>query len=492
VAVDFCACSGPSRAALRVGRRLLITYLTALAAGACCLPQGRSALAAEVDAVGVAAPTSFADIIERVRPAVVGVRAKVDVQGRQPGEAQQASPFPPGSPLDRFLRQFGITPDNPGPKSGVSVGAGFLISGDGYVVTNNHVIAGGRTVEVTMDDGTLLPARVIGTDPPTDLALIKISSEADLPYVRLAKTEPRIGEWVLPIGNPFGLGGTVTAGIVSARGRDIGEGPYDDFIQIDAPVNEGNSGGPTFNVRGEVVGVNTAIYSSSGGSVGVAFDIPAETVRSIVEQLKDKGRITRGWIGVEMQAVTPTVAEALGLKKAQGALVAKVEPDGPAARQGIKVGDVITSIDDHEVKDTRDLAKKIAGLAPETPTSFGVFRKGQQKFVTVQLGELPSTSEAKAIDLTEDQTLGLTLAPGHALSAALEKGVVVMDISPEGAAADSGLQAGDVILSVSDQPVDTPADVSRIVSEARAHWKRAILVRFRRDEMLGFAAIPIG
>jgi serine protease Do len=297
---------------VRLGRRLLLILICATAMGTGA--GGLSALAAEVDAVGRTAPTDFADIIEQVRPAVVGLRVKTEEPG-QPGTAQQASAFPPGSPFDRFLRQFGITLDNPSPRSGLTLGSGFFISGDGYIVTNNHVIANDRSIEVTTDDGKVYPAKVIGTDPQTDLALVKIAAQADLPYVRLAKAEPRIGEWVLPIGNPFGLGGSVTAGIVSARGRDIGEGPYDDFIQIDAPVNEGNSGGPTFNVRGRVIGVNTAIYSPSGGSIGVAFDIPAETVKLVVQQLKDKGHITRGWIGVEMQSVTPTIAEALGLTK---------------------------------------------------------------------------------------------------------------------------------------------------------------------------------
>ena len=231
-------------------------------------------------------------------------------------------------------------PDAPVPKSGFALGSGFFISSDGYIVTNNHVVANGVSFEVTIDSGKTYQAKVIGTDPQTDLALIKVSAPTDFPYVRLAADLPRIGEWVLAVGNPFGLGGTVTAGIVSARGRDIGAGPYEDFIQIDAPVNRGNSGGPTFNVKGEVIGVNTAIFSPSGGSVGIAFDIPAENVRLVVQQLKDKGHVTRGWIGVQIQPVTPTIAEAIGLKNPAGALVAQVEPRSPAARSGIETGDV--------------------------------------------------------------------------------------------------------------------------------------------------------
>jgi len=475
-------------------------------AGACTMSLGVAvlaamqltsiAVAAEVDAVGAAAPVGFADIIERVRPAVVGVRVKTEERGSWGDDIQQESPFPPGSPFDRFFRQFEIPlPDNPAPKSGVNLGSGFFISGDGYIVTNNHVVASGKAFEVTADDGKVYQAKVIGTDPQTDLALIKIVPPGDMPYVRLAKAEPRIGDWVLPIGNPFGLGGTVTAGIVSARGRDIGEGPYDDFIQIDAPVNKGNSGGPTFNVRGEVIGVNAAIYSPSGGSIGVAFDIPAETVRLVVEQLKDKGHVTRGWIGVQIQVVTPMIAEALGLKKAQGALVAVLESDSPASRQGIEVGDVIISIESHEVSDPRDLARTIAGMPPGSAVKFGVFRNGEEKSVVVTLGELPRTTEAKGekqVEPNEKSALGLTLAPARAVRRAGEKGVVVTDISPEGEAADSGLQVGDIILSIGGHAIDAPGDVGRLVNEARAHSRHAILMQVKRDDAMSFVAVPIG
>jgi serine protease Do len=289
---------------------------------------GSWAVAAEVDAVGAVAPVGFADIVKRVRAAVVGVRVKVEEQSAS-SETRRELPFPPGSPFDRFFRRFGIpSPDNP--RSGVALGSGFFISGDRYIVINNHVVASGKNIEVTTDDGKVYQAKVIGTDPQTDLALVKIASQADLPYVRLSKTEPLVGDWVLPVGNPFGLGGTVTAGIVSARGRDIGEGPYSDFIQIDAPVNKGSSGGQTFDVEGEVIGVNTAIYSPPGGSVGVAFDILAETVKLVVEQLRSKGYVTPGWIGVQIQLVTPAIAKELGLKKARALLSLS---SSPTARQ---------------------------------------------------------------------------------------------------------------------------------------------------------------
>ena len=352
---------------------------------------GADAFAGEVDAMGAPAPLGFADIIERVKPR----RRRRSRHGR--GRPVAGRPAAKNSP-DAPLRRFGIpTPDKPAPKSGIALGSGFFLSGDGYVVTNNHVVTNGTSFEVTTDSGKTYQAKVIGTDPQTDLALIKVSASTDFPYVSFATRLPRIGDWVLAVGNPFGLGGTVTAGIVSARGRDIGEGPYDDFIQIDAPVNVGNSGGPTFNVKGEVIGVNTAIFSPSGGSVGVAFDIPAETVKFVVQQLRDKGYVTRGWIGVQIQTITAPIAEVMALKNTDGALVAQVEPNSPAAKGGVEIGDIINAMNGEVVKDFRDLARRIAAIAPGTPTKFGVFRNGQEKTITLTLGKLPRTAaEAKA------------------------------------------------------------------------------------------------
>ena len=300
-------------------------------------------------------PIGFADIVERVKPSVISV--KINIAEKPAKEDDSANkdedlPFQPGSPMERFFRRFGGPDGLPpgmrgGPRGGrgpvTGQGSGFFISADGYAVTNNHVVDGADKVEVTMDDGKTYTAKVIGTDPRTDLALIKVDGRTDFPFAKLSDSKPRIGDWVLAVGNPFGLGGTVTAGIVSASGRDIGNGPYDDFIQIDAPVNKGNSGGPAFDTAGEVMGVNTAIYSPSGGSVGIAFSIPASTVKSVIAQLKDKGSVSRGWIGVQIQPVTADIADSLGLKKAEGALVAEPQANGPAAKAGIESGDVITA-----------------------------------------------------------------------------------------------------------------------------------------------------
>src|SRR6266849_376124 len=323
------------------------------------------AAAAEVNAHGAPHPVGFADIAAKVKSAVIGVRVKVENAESQLPD--QDLPFPPGSPFYKF---FGTPDQNPQKRRfGTALGSGFFVSSDGYAVTNNHVVENGRNFEITTDDGKTYAAKVIGTDSKTDVALIKVDGHNDFPYVRFSSSEPRVGDWVLAVGNPFGLGGTVTAGIVSARGRDIGAWSFDDFIQIDAPVNKGNSGGPTFDVQGEVIGVNAAIFSPSGGFIGIAFAIPADTVKLVVAQLKEKGSITRGWLGVQIQTVTPEIAESLGLKKAEGALIAEPQPGTPAMKAGIKSGDIITSVNDQPVKDSRDLdqARHVAQWPTQGP-----------------------------------------------------------------------------------------------------------------------------
>src|SRR5438128_1187958 len=400
-------------------------------------------------------PIGFADIVERVKPSVISVKININekIAKNDSSDNDDASPFPPGSPMERFFKRFG-GPDGlpPGLRGGprgrgqvTGQGSGFFISADGYAVTNNHVVDGADKVEVTTDDGKTYKAKVIGSDPRTDLALIKVEGGSNFPFAKLSDNKPRIGDWVLAVGNPFGLGGTVTAGIVSASGRDIGSGPYDDFIQIDAPVNKGNSGGPAFNTEGEVMGVNTAIYSPSGGSVGIAFSIPATTVKNVIAQLKDKGTVSRGWIGVQIQPVTSDIADSLGLKKAEGALVAEPQANGPAAKAGVLAGDVITAVNGNVVKDARDLAKRIGGLAPGNAVKLNVLHKGQDKVINLTLGQLPNTIEAKADTDQDDKggatkgtdvpKLGLTVAPANSVAGAGKEGVVVTEVDPKSAAA---------------------------------------------------------
>lgn len=485
---------------------LLATVVGGLTAGGMLVaptfaPYAPPALAQNLsqEAQRVARPTGFADIVEKVKPAVISVRVKV--RNSPQLSSNEELPFPKGSPMEQFFKRFGTpdgmpnTPNSPrGRQFGSAQGSGFFISADGYAVTNNHVVEKAATVEVATDDGKTYTAKVIGTDPRTDLALIKVEEGGNFPFVKLADTPPRIGDWVLAVGNPFGLGGTVTAGIVSARGRDIGAGPYDDFLQIDAPVNKGNSGGPTFNTEGSVIGVNTAIFSPSGGSVGIAFAIPAETVKAVVAQLKDKGQVTRGWIGVQIQPVTKEIADSLGLKKSEGALVAEPQKDSPAVKAGIEAGDVIVTVDGKPVHDARDLAKRIAGMAPNTTVKLGIVRKGSEKAISVTLGELPNTREARAEsndnDRTREQTneprLGLSLAP-----AGSEPGVVVAEVDPNGPAADFGLKAGDVILEVAGRTVGTPAEVRKALGDAKSEGKRSVLLRVKSDRGTRFVAIPL-
>jgi serine protease Do len=444
-------------------------------------------------------PIGFADIVAKVKPAVISVRVKID----RPASSSLSSdenPFPPGSPMDRFFRRFGM-PNNGEGNSGRQVvtgqGSGFFISADGYAVTNNHVVQNAKTVQVTTDDGKVYDAKVIGTDARTDLALIKVDGK-EFPYVKLADTAPRVGDWVLAVGNPFGLGGTVTAGIVSARGRDIGAGPYDDFIQIDAPVNKGNSGGPSFDVDGNVIGVNTAIFSPSGGSVGIAFDIPADTVKSVVAQLREKGSVTRGWIGVQIQPVTPEIADGLGLKQAAGALVSEPQPNSPAAKAGIESGDVITAVDGSAIADARELARRIGTMAPGTAVKLTLMHQGQEKIVTLTLGTLPNEKAASnqepqhATPDSDVPKLGLSLAPGSKVSGGDGNGVVVTAVDPNGIAADHGFQVGDVILDVGGKSVSNPADVRKQVADARKEGKHALLFRVKSGEGTRFVALPLG
>jgi serine protease Do len=461
------------------------------------LPQGGlPALTTPAHAQTTARPAGFADLVEKVKPAVISVRVKSPgVQMTKFRDDKSMQPF------EDFFRRFGMpenmVPNHPEGRNSMSQGSGFFMSADGYAVTNNHVVGKAEQVEIMTDDGKTYTAKVVGTDPKTDLALIKVDGRNDFPFVTIADKPSRIGDWVVAVGNPFGLGGTVTAGIVSARGRDIGAGPYDDFIQIDAPINKGNSGGPTFDLDGNVIGVNTAIFSPSGGSVGIAFAVPADTVKSVAAQLKSKGAVTRGWIGVQIQPVTAEIADSLGLKKAEGALVAEPQADSPAAKAGIMAGDIITSLNGESVKDTRDFARKIGAMAPGSTVTLGTIRKGDAKTVSLKLGEVPQERQALAgaeereMSGREAPRLGLTLAPAGSVAGAGSEGVVVTEIDPNGLAAERGFKTGDVILDVAGKTVASAADVRKALVDARADSKQTVLMRVKSGEATKFVAVPI-
>jgi serine protease Do len=444
-------------------------------------------------------PASFANLVAKVKPAVISVRVKIyepKMMGFDERSDQGVIPFAPGSPMEKFFRQFGNTPNGMTQHHRfiTGEGSGFFISADGYAVTNNHVVDHADSVQVTTDDGTVYTAKVIGTDPKTDLALIKVEGKSDFPYVKFAANEPRIGDWVVAVGNPFGLGGTVTAGIVSERGRDIGAGPYDDYIQIDAPINKGNSGGPAFNVDGNVIGVNTAIFSPSGGSVGIGFDIPAATAKIVVAQLKEHGHVTRGWLGVQIQPVTAGIADSLGMKKAEGAMVDQPQAGSPAAKAGIEVGDVLVAVDDKPVKDARALARTIGMMAPNTSVKLDILRKGEPTTVTVTLGKVPDEQQANAETEPGMETphLGLTVAPASDVVGAGAKGVVVTGVDPDGPAAQQGITVGDVILDVGGKAVAKAGDVQNAMGEAKAQGKHDVLMRVNSADATKFVAVPLG
>jgi len=482
-------------------------------------------------------PASFSDIVAKVKPAVISVRVKIDGVAQSSGLRHNSEdiPFAPGSPMQKFFQQFGDQfgfngeapqgddddqfgsngempqrhgqfgfrgemPQQQMPQQHrtiVGEGSGFFISPDGYAVTNNHVVDHAKSVQVTTDDGSIYTAKVIGNDPKTDLALIKVDGKNDLPYVQFAKQEPRVGDWVIAVGNPFGLGGTVTAGIVSAQGRNIGSGPYDDYIQIDAPINKGNSGGPAFDVNGNVIGVNTAIYSPSGGSVGIGFDIPAGTAQRVIAQLKEHGAVTRGWLGVQIQPVTAEIADSLGLKKAEGALVDNAQDGSPAAKAGVQSGDVITGVNGAAVKNARDLARTIATLPPNSTAKLDILRNGQSQTVSVTLGTLPNEQRADAGQQMQAPPhgvphLGLSVAPSASVAGAGGKGAVVTAVEPNGPAAEAGFKVGTVILDVGGKAVGNSGDIVKALQDAQTQGKHSVLMRVQIDGATRFVALPFG
>ncbi|ACL61273.1 Do family serine endopeptidase [Methylobacterium nodulans] len=477
-----------------------VTLVATGALGTAFLPPSTPVLAQALPQTPITVPEhppgSFAPIVNRVKPGVVSVKVSLkdgadDDDG--PGSVQNLPPQ-----LREFFRRFGENgmPNRPHRNGGrAAQGSGFFISPDGYVVTNNHVVENAQSVEVTLDDGRTLAAKVIGTDPKTDLALLKVTEGGPFPYVKLAHGAPQVGDWVVAIGNPFGLGGTVTAGIVSARGRDIGAGPYDDFLQIDAPINKGNSGGPTFNVSGEVVGVNTAIASPSGGNVGLAFAIPSETVQAVVDQLRTDGKVARGYLGLQIQPVTKDIAEGLGLDKAKGALVTSTQDGTPAAKAGLKSGDVVQAVNGEPVSDARELSRRIAAMKPGTKVELSYLRGGKTDTATVELGTLPNDIKVASRDergrgSDAQPRLGLSLAPADAVGAGTE-GVAVVNVDPDGPAAAKGIEPGDIILDVGGQPVSSVSDVQSRIRSAERDGRKAVLMRIKSDKGVRFVAIGL-
>lgn len=454
-----------------------------------------------------AAP-NFADLVRKVSPAVVSINVKGKTQNeRGEFEIPGMPDIPKDSPFYEFFKRFGQIPKSgPRPRHPVQAqGSGFFISPDGYLVTNNHVVEEADEIIVTMEDGEQFNAELIGSDPRTDVALLKVEGK-ELPYVEFSNKAPQVGEWVLAVGNPFGLGGTVTAGIISAHNRDIGSGPYD-YLQIDAAVNRGNSGGPSFTLDGKVVGMNTAIFSPSGGNVGIAFAVPAALVKEVVGQLKTHGSVDRGWLGVVIQNVTDDLADGVGLDEAKGALVSKVSEDGPAAEEGIEAGDVITAVNGEEVEDSRDLARKIAELEPDTEVTLTVHHYGEERKVEVTLGKFPSgrqLAELRGDEAPEEEKdgeelkdLGLSVAPASSMPGAGEEGVVITEIEADSDAAEKGLSVGDVILQVAGKDVANAKDIAEGIRATMSKPKNKgkekvnVIFRIKSGDRMSFVALAL-
>jgi serine protease Do len=452
-------------------------------------------------------PSSFSELVERVKPAVVNISIKGTARtaGGVHGHPFGSPGLPEGSPFGDFYRRF--FEGHPGLPGGGGVerefqaaGSGFIISADGHVVTNNHVIEHADEIEVIMGDGTRYPAEVKGRDPKTDLALLQVDADESLPHVELGDSDhAKVGDWVVAVGNPFGLGGTVTAGIISARGRDIRSGPFDDFLQIDAPINRGNSGGPLFDAEGRVIGINTAIYSPSGGNVGIGFAIPSTMAKDIIAQLRTEGSVARGWLGVQIQPVTEIVAESLGLEEQQGALVASVVPDGPADRAGIETGDVILRMNGEELDDFKDLPKLVAKARAGSEATFEVRRQGRTKKLDVEIGRMPSDEVELALadgdSVPDSAKLGIQLA--ELTSETRERfgvskesvGVLVAGVVPGSPASKAGIRVGSVIQMVGQEPVESPDEVVAKVKEAAKRERPAVLLLVEHRGETQFVAV---
>jgi serine protease Do len=467
---------------------------------------GNAKSAVSIPPAVAARPEGFADLAERLLPMVVNISTSQTLKRVATGD--DALPdVPQGSPLDDFFKDFMDRGNRP--RRVQSLGSGFIIDPAGYIVTNNHVIEGADEITVILSDGSSLPAKLIGTDEKTDLAVLKVNSKQPLAVAKFGDSDKaRVGDLVLAIGDPYGLGGTVTTGIISARNRDIDSGPYDDFIQTDASINRGNSGGPLFNMDGDVIGINSAIYSPNGGSIGLGFSIPSNAAKNVVMQLKTTGKVQRGWVGVRIQEVTQEIAESIGLPKPEGALIAGITANGPAAKAGIQNGDVVLDFDGKPVADSRALPRMVADAAVGKSVKIEVLRKGQHKVLPITVQKLAeeekvaSAETKKASAAAPDKApqlanLGMTLAPLSSESrrryhlADKVQGVVVTDVDPDSPAGQKNIRAGDVIAEVAQQKVSTPEDVSARIDVERKAGHKVVLLMVSRDGELTFIGVRV-
>jgi len=456
-------------------------------------------------------PPTFADLAAKQVDTVVFIStSQAAPQAQGGGRGQDMPEFPPGSPFEEFFREFRDRqrgqPQQQRPTA--ALGSGFIIDAAGFVVTNGHVVSEADEISVTLHDGTKLPAKLVGSDAPTDLALLKVESRKPLTAASWGNSDQtRIGDWVVAIGNPFGLGGSVTAGILSARARDIQQGPYDDYLQTDASINRGNSGGPLYNMSGEVIGINTAIYSPTGGSVGIGFAIPSTIARPVIEQLKDRGQVRRGWLGVQVQRVTPDIADSLGMPEPKGALVTSVSPDSPAGQGGIRQGDIITSFNGKPVEQMRELPRIVAATEIGRKVPMDVLREGKPQTLDVTVGELAQQQQVAAAGSSGDprqsapveskKVLGLTLSPltpglreAFSINGDIE-GIVVTEVGDRSPATERGIEAGDVIVEAGQEPVKTPEELDKRIQEARAQGRKTVLMLVSRDGDLRYVPMPI-